>query len=65
MKQYTLWSAAFDLIMLVLTGGFWAIWVVVRYLRTHQKATAFFFILASNTYSIMKRQQRSDTKQVP
>jgi hypothetical protein len=35
MKQYTLWSAAFDLIMLVLTGGFWAIWVVVRYLRTH------------------------------
>jgi hypothetical protein len=35
MKKYTIWSALFDLIMLVLTGGFWLMWVIIRYLRTH------------------------------
>jgi hypothetical protein len=34
-KKYTKMNAAFDLLMTVLTGGFWLIWVLVRYLRTH------------------------------
>jgi hypothetical protein len=28
-------SVLFDFIMTILTGGFWLIWVLVRYLRTH------------------------------
>ena len=28
---------AFDFIMVVLTGGFWLIWVLIRYLRSHTK----------------------------
>lgn len=34
-KKYTLMHALFDLIMIVLTGGLWLIYVLVRYLRTH------------------------------
>ena len=34
-NDYSLWNAAFDLFMTVITGGFWLIWVAVRYLRTH------------------------------
>lgn len=33
--NYTKKHAAFDLLMIVITGGLWLIWVVVRYLRTH------------------------------
>lgn len=25
----------FDFVMTVLTGGFWLIWVLIRYLRSH------------------------------
>lgn len=25
----------FDFIMTILTGGFWLIWVLIRFLRTH------------------------------
>jgi len=35
MKSYGLSNMIFDMVMLVLTGGFWFIWIVVRYLRTH------------------------------
>jgi len=28
-------SILFDLIMTILTGGLWLIWVLIRYLRTH------------------------------
>jgi hypothetical protein len=34
-KNYGMMSALFDLFMIVCTGGFWLIWVAVRYLRTH------------------------------
>ena len=34
-KKYTKRSALFDLIMIALTGGFWLLWVLVRFLRTH------------------------------
>ena len=35
MKPYGMLNAIFDLIMIAITGGFWLIWVLVRYLRTH------------------------------
>lgn len=35
MKKYTLGKAIFDFVMIILTGGLWLIWVLVRYLRTH------------------------------
>lgn len=35
MKKYTIGNAIFDFVMTVITGGFWLIWVLVRYLRTH------------------------------
>lgn len=28
-------SILFDFIMTLFTGGFWLIWVLIRYLRTH------------------------------
>ena len=28
-------SILFDFIMTIFTGGFWLIWVIIRYLRTH------------------------------
>jgi hypothetical protein len=28
-------SILFDLIMTIITGGFWLIWVLIRYLRAH------------------------------
>jgi len=34
-KSYTWKSALFDMIMILLTGGFWLIYVIIRYLRTH------------------------------
>lgn len=34
-KKYTLKHALFDLFMIAITGGFWLIYVLVRYLRTH------------------------------
>lgn len=34
-KKYTAFHAMFDFVMTVITGGFWLIWVGVRYLRTH------------------------------
>lgn len=35
MKKQSKIGMIFDLIMIVCTGGFWLIWVLVRYLRTH------------------------------
>lgn len=32
-KKYTLLSFLFDLIMIVLTGGLWLIWIFVREMR--------------------------------
>ena len=34
-KQYGFPNLLFDLFMTVITGGFWLIWVAVKYLRTH------------------------------
>lgn len=34
-KNYSLGHAAFDIFMLIATGGLWIIWVAVRYMRTH------------------------------
>jgi hypothetical protein len=34
-KTYTWKSALFDLLMIAITGGFWVLWVIVRFLRTH------------------------------
>lgn len=34
-KKYTFGRLAFDFLMTLLTGGFWLIWVAVKYLRTH------------------------------
>lgn len=36
-KKYGVGSALFDFIMLVLTGGFWVFWVIIRYLRSRTK----------------------------
>lgn len=35
MKKYKTSSLVIDFIMTLLTGGFWLIWVLIRYLRTH------------------------------
>lgn len=34
-NNYGLGHLIFDFIMTVLTGGFWLIWVLIKYLRTH------------------------------
>ena len=34
-KKYTKWNALFDMFMLLITGGLWLLYVIVRYLRTH------------------------------
>lgn len=34
-RRYGLGSKLFDLGMIIITGGLWLIWVLVRYLRTH------------------------------
>jgi hypothetical protein len=34
-KKYGCLMMLFDLFMIVITGGLWLIWVLVRYLRTH------------------------------
>lgn len=34
-KKYTFGRLVFDFAMTVITGGFWLIWVAVKYLRTH------------------------------
>lgn len=35
MKKQGCFGILFDFIMTILTGGFWLIWVLIRYLRTH------------------------------
>lgn len=35
MKKQSKPSVLFDLFMTFITGGFWLIWVLIRYLRTH------------------------------
>lgn len=35
MKKYTFGHMVFDMIMVLLTGGLWLVWVLIRYLRTH------------------------------
>lgn len=34
-KKYTKGNLLFDFIMTLLTGGFWLIWVLIKFLRTH------------------------------
>ena len=34
-NKYTFLHLLFDFVMTVFTGGFWLIWVTVKYLRTH------------------------------
>lgn len=35
MKKQGKLGLLFDLFMTFITGGFWLIWVLIRYLRTH------------------------------
>lgn len=35
MKKYTMFNLLFDFVMTIATGGFWLIWVLIKYLRTH------------------------------
>lgn len=35
MRRQSCIGILFDFVMVVLTGGFWLIWVLIRYLRTH------------------------------
>lgn len=34
-KKYGFWKFIGDMLMIVLTGGFWLIWMVIRHIRTH------------------------------
>ena len=34
MKSYTTKSAMFDIFMLIITGGWWFVWIVAKYFRT-------------------------------
>lgn len=34
-RRYGLGSLIFDFVMTILTGGFWLIWVAIKYMRTH------------------------------
>lgn len=34
-KQYGLGSLIFDFIMVMLTGGLWLIWILIRFLRAN------------------------------
>lgn len=34
-RKYNVGSLLFDFVMTGITGGFWLIWVLVRYARTH------------------------------
>lgn len=35
MKKYGLGSLIFDFIMVMLTGGLWLIWILIRFLRAN------------------------------
>lgn len=35
MKKYGFGKMCFDFAMTIITGGFWLVWVAIRYLRTH------------------------------
>jgi len=35
MKKQSRLGILFDFVMTIITGGFWLIWVLIRYLRTH------------------------------
>ena len=35
MKNYGCLNIAFDFFMIIITGGLWLIWILVKYLRTH------------------------------
>ena len=34
-KKYGIGNAIFDIFMTIITSGFWLIWLVIKYLRTH------------------------------
>lgn len=34
-KTYSMKTALFDLFMIVITGGFWLLFMIARYIRTH------------------------------
>lgn len=35
MKKYGFMNAIFDIVMTIITGGLWLIWLVIKYIRTH------------------------------
>ncbi|GEM_PF-3315590 len=35
MKKYTWFNALIDIVMTLITGGLWLIYVLIRFLRTH------------------------------
>ncbi len=36
-KRYGLGSALFDIFMCFITGGFWLIWIFIKFLRTNTR----------------------------
>ena len=34
-KRYSTMHLLFDFVMVFLTGGFWLIWIIIRYLRAN------------------------------
>jgi len=34
-KNYGCLNILFDLFMIIITGGLWIIWIVIKFLRTH------------------------------
>ena len=32
-KEYTFWSFLFDIFMILITGGLWIIWMIIRGMR--------------------------------
>ena len=35
MRNYSVGGVLFDFVMVLLTGGLWLIWILIRYLRSH------------------------------
>jgi hypothetical protein len=35
MKEYSCFRLGLDFVLVILTGGLWLIWILIKYLRTH------------------------------
>lgn len=35
MSKYGFWKFFWDVVLILLTGGLWLLWIILRYLRTH------------------------------